>query len=40
MIKQIKLNELIKQFKGTKLEENNNTATVFVQCLHILKLLI
>ena len=27
MIKQILLNELIKQFKGTKLEENNNIAT-------------
>ena len=40
MIKQIILNELIKKFKGTKLEENNNTATVFAQCLHIFKLLI
>ena len=39
MIKQIILNELIKQFKGTKLEENNNTATMFAQCLHIFKLL-
>ena len=25
---------------GTKLEENNNTATMFAQCLHIFKLLI
>ena len=40
MIKQIILNELIKYFKGTKLEENNNTATMFAQCLHIFKLLI
>ena len=40
MIKQIILNELIKTFKGTKLEENNNTATMFAQCLHIFKLLI
>ena len=35
MIKQIILNELIKNFKGTKYEENNNTATMFAQCLHI-----
>ena len=28
-------NELIKIFKGTKLEENNNIATMFAQCLHI-----
>ena len=28
------------KFKGTKLEENNNTATMFAQCLHIFKLLI
>ena len=27
MIKQIIQNELIKKFKGTKLEENNNIAT-------------
>ena len=40
MIKQIILNELIKKFKGTKLEENNKTATMFAQCLHIFKLLI
>ena len=40
MIKQIILSELIKKFKGTKLEENNNTATMFAQCLHIFKLLI
>ena len=32
--------ELIKQFKGTKLEENNNSATMFARCLHIFKLLI
>ena len=35
MIKQIIKTELIKQFKGTKLEENNNIATMFAQCLHI-----
>ena len=29
-----------KKFKGTKLEENNNTATMFARCLHIFKLLI
>ena len=29
-----------KTFKGTKLEENNNIATMFAQCLHIFKLLI
>ena len=29
-----------KKFKGTKLEENNNSATMFAQCLHIFKLLI
>ena len=29
-----------KKFKGTKLEENKNTATMFAQCLHIFKLLI
>ena len=29
MIKQIILYELIIKFKGTKLEENNNTATMF-----------
>ena len=40
MIKQILLNELIKKFKGTKLEENNNIATMFARCLHIFKLLI
>ena len=42
MIKQIILRvyELIIKFKGTKLEENNNTATMFAQCLHIFKLLI
>ena len=28
MIKQTILSELIKQFKGTKHEENNNTVTV------------
>ena len=28
-----------KKLKGTKLEENNNTATMFAQCLHIFKLL-
>ena len=27
-----------KNFKGTKLEENNNIATMFAQCLHIFKL--
>ena len=40
MIKQIILIELIKQFKGTKLEESNNIATMFAQYLHIFKLLI
>ena len=40
MIKQILLNELIQKFKGTKLEENNNIATMFAQCLHIFKLFI
>ena len=30
--------ELIKRFNGTKLEENNNIATMFAQCLHIFKL--
>ena len=35
MIKQIIKNELIKSFKGTKLEENNNIETMFAQCLHI-----
>ena len=30
----------LKKFKGTKLEENNNIATIFAQCLHIFKLLI
>ena len=29
--------EIINQFKGTKLEENNNIATMFAQCLHIFK---
>ena len=29
-----------KKFKGTKLEENNNIATMFAQWLHIFKLLI
>ena len=29
-----------KKIKGTKLEENNNIATMFAQCLHIFKLLI
>ena len=29
-----------KKFKGTKLEENNNIATMFAQCLHIFELLI
>ena len=24
-----------KKFKGTKLEENNNIASMFAQCLHI-----
>ena len=28
-----------KTFKGTKLEENNNTATMLAECLHIFKLL-
>ena len=36
MIKQIIKNELIKIFNGTKLEENNNIATMFARCLHIL----
>ena len=40
----IKLNELIKYFKGTKLEENNNIATMFAYFqiinLRILKWLI
>ena len=27
-------------FNGTKLEENNNIATMFAQCLHIFKLFI
>ena len=27
-----------KQFKGAKLEENNNIATMFAHCLHIFKL--
>ena len=41
MIKQIKqIKRAHKTFKGTKLEENNNTATMFAQCLHIFKLLI
>ena len=40
MIKQIILSELIQKFKSTKLEENNNIATMFAQCLHIFKLLI
>ena len=40
MIKQIISSELLKNFKGTKLEENNNIATMFAQCLHIFKLLI
>ena len=34
------INELIKKFKGTKLEENNNIAAMFAQCLQIFKLLI
>ena len=33
MIKQILLNELIKTFKGTKLEENNNIATNLVRTM-------
>ena len=42
MIKQIISLGLIKIFKGTKLEENNNIATtgMFEQCLHIFKLFI
>ena len=44
MLKQIILYELILKFKGTKLEENNNTATMFAYIqiinLRILKLLI
>ena len=40
MIKQIILLGLIKIFNGTKLEENNNIATMFAQCLHIFKLFI
>ena len=35
MIKQIIKNELIKQFKGTKLVEDNNIATMFAEYLHI-----
>ena len=31
---------LIKNLRVTKLEENNNIATMFAQCLHIFKLLI
>ena len=38
MIKQIISLGLIKYFNGTKLEENNNSATIFAQCLHIFKL--
>ena len=40
MLKQAILNEIIKTFKGTKIEENNNIATMFAQCLQIFKLLI
>ena len=29
-----------KKFKGTKLEENNNIAIMFAQCLEIFKILI
>ena len=38
MIKQIISLGLIKIFNGSKLEENNNIATMFAQCLHIFKL--
>ena len=31
---------LIKNFNGTKLEENKTIATMFAQCLHIFKLII
>ena len=34
------INRAHNNFKGTKLEENNNTATIFAQCLNIFKLLI
>ena len=34
------INRAIKEFKGTKLEESNNIAIMFAQCLHIFKLLI
>ena len=42
MIKQVNIKRAHKKFKGTKLKENNNTATtgMFAQCLHIFKLLI
>ena len=40
MIKQAILNELIKEFKGTKLKENNYIATMFAQWLEIFKILI
>ena len=40
MIKQIISLGLIKYFNDTKLEENNNIATMFAQCLHIFKLFI
>ena len=33
-------NRAHKKFKDTKLEENNNTASMFARCLHIFKLLI
>ena len=29
------INRAIKEFKGTKLEESNNIATMLEQCLHI-----
>ena len=38
MINQTLSLELIKKFNCTKLEENNNIATIFAQCLHIFKL--
>ena len=40
MIKQIISLGLINNFNGTWLEENNNIATMFAQCLHIFKLFI